>query len=195
MLSTPEIVSRPDQSFAAIRISLDRSEIPSKAPPLIGEVAGWLAAKGAGPVGAPFFSYLEMPEDGPMVMEVGFPTAKLLAGDSRVRTGTIPAGRFATLIHTGPYDGLYQANVALGEWLGKVGSPIRCRKTPPANTTRPCWRSTPPTRQPNPTRRSGKPKWRSGWGSRACFAGGLATGGVPVCRWQAAGNPRVLGSS
>jgi effector-binding domain-containing protein len=121
MLSTPEIVSRPDQSFAAIRISLDRSEIPSKAPPLIGEVAGWLAAQGAAPVGAPFFSYLEMPEDGPMVMEVGFPTAKLLAGDSRVRTGTIPAGRFATLIHTGPYDGLYQANVALGEWLGKQG--------------------------------------------------------------------------
>ena len=58
-----------------------------------------------------------------MVMEVGFPTATQLAGDGRVRTGTIPAGRFATLIHTGPYDGLYQANVALGEWLGKQGIP------------------------------------------------------------------------
>ncbi|CAN7382756.1 GyrI-like domain-containing protein [Devosia sp. LjRoot16] len=123
MLSTPEIVTRPDQPFAAIRVSLDRGEIPSKAPPLIGEVAGWLAGKGAAPMGAPFFSYLEMPEDGLMVMEVGFPTATLLAGDSRVRTGTIPAGRFATLIHTGPYDGLYQANVALGEWLGKQGIP------------------------------------------------------------------------
>jgi len=121
MLSTPEIVSRPDRPFAAIRISLDRGEIPSKAPPLIGEVAGWLAARGAAPVGAPFFSYLEMPEDGPMVMEVGFPTATLLSGDGRVRTGTIPAGRFATLVHTGPYDGLYEANVALGEWLAKQG--------------------------------------------------------------------------
>ncbi len=46
MLSTPEIVTRPDQPFAAIRISLDRGEIPSKAPPLIGEVAGWLAGAG-----------------------------------------------------------------------------------------------------------------------------------------------------
>jgi effector-binding domain-containing protein len=116
MLSTPEIVTRPDQPFAAIRISLERDEIPSKAPPLIGEVAGWLAARGA-----PFFSYLEMPEDGPMVMEVGFPTSTLLGGDGRVRTGTIPAGRFATLIHTGPYDGLYEANVALGQWLEKQG--------------------------------------------------------------------------
>lgn len=123
MLSTPEIVTRPDQPFAAIRISLDRSDIPSKAPPLIGEVAGWLGSRGEAPVGAPFFSYLEMPEDGPMVMEVGFPTAKLLAGDHRVRTGAIPAGRFARLIHTGPYDGLFEANVALGEWLGKQGIP------------------------------------------------------------------------
>lgn len=121
MLSTPEIVTRPDQPFAAIRISLERNDIPAKAPPLIGEVAGWLAAHGAAPVGAPFFSYLEMPEDGPMVMEVGFPTATQLAGDARVRTGTIPAGRFATLIHTGPYDGLYEANVALGQWLEKQG--------------------------------------------------------------------------
>lgn len=121
MLSTPEIVTRPDLPFAAIRISLHRSDIPSKAPPLIGEVAGWLAAQGAAPVGAPFFSYLEMPEDGPMLMEVGFPTATELAGDGRVRAGIIPAGRFARLIHTGPYDGLYEANVALGEWLGKQG--------------------------------------------------------------------------
>jgi effector-binding domain-containing protein len=121
MLSTPEIVTRPDQPFAAIRISVDRGDIPHKAPPLIGEVAGWLGSQGAAPVGAPFFSYLEMPEDGPMLMEVGFPTATLLAGDARVRTGTIPAGRFARLIHTGPYDGLYEANVALGEWLGKQG--------------------------------------------------------------------------
>ncbi|WP_055049022.1 GyrI-like domain-containing protein [Devosia sp. A16] len=121
MLSTPEIITRPDQPFAAFRISLERTDIPSKAPPLLGEVAGWLATHGAAPAGAPFFSYLAMPEDGPLLMEVGFPTASLLLGDARVRTGIIPAGRFARLIHTGPYDGLYQANVALGEWLGKQG--------------------------------------------------------------------------
>ena len=123
MLSEPRIVTRPDQPFAAIRISLDRSDIPSKAPPLIGEVAGWLGKQGVTPAGAPFFSYLAMPDDGPMLMEVGFPTASLLAGDDRVRTGTIPGGRFATIVHTGPYDGLYDANVALGKWLGKQGVP------------------------------------------------------------------------
>ena len=103
MLSEPQIVTRPDQPFAAIRISLDRSEIPTRAPPLIGEVAGWLGSKGVAPVGAPFFNYLERPEDGPMVMEVGFPTASQLSGNGRVRTGAIPGGRFATVVHTGPY--------------------------------------------------------------------------------------------
>lgn len=123
MLSQPKIVTKPDQPFAAIRISVDRKDIPSKAPPLIGQVAGWLGAKGVPPVGAPFFSYLAMPDDGPMVMEVGFPTETLLAGDDRVRTGVIPAGRFASLIYTGPYDGLYDANVALGQWLAGQGVP------------------------------------------------------------------------
>ena len=121
MLSQPRIVTKPDQPFAAIRISVDRADIPSKAPPLIGQVAGWLGAKGVPPAGAPFFSYLAMPDDGPMVMEVGFPTGDKLTGDDRVRTGVIPAGRFASLVYTGPYDGLYDANVALGKWLATEG--------------------------------------------------------------------------
>ena len=123
MLSQPKIVKKPDQPFAAIRISVDRNDIPSKAPPLIGQVAGWLGAQGAAPVGAPFFSYLAMPDDGPMVMEVGFPTATKLVGDDRVQTGVIPAGRFASLVYTGPYDGVYEANVALGQWLAGQGVP------------------------------------------------------------------------
>ncbi len=123
MLSEPKIVNRPDLHFAAIRVGLDRAEIPREAPPLIGEVAAWLASKGVAPAGAPFFNYLDMPDGKPMVMEVGFPIATQVSGDGRVHAGTIPAGRFATLIHTGPYDGLYEANVALGDWLGRQGAP------------------------------------------------------------------------
>lgn len=121
MLSEPKFMTRADQPFAAIRVTLDRADIPTKAPPLIGEVAGWLASKGAAPVGAPFFNYLDMGQGDRLRMEVGFPTASAIAGDGRVRSGTIPGGRFATLTHTGPYEGLFDANVALGEWLGRQG--------------------------------------------------------------------------
>ncbi|MDB5540200.1 MAG: transcription activator, effector binding [Devosia sp.] len=123
MLSEPRIVTRPDQPFAAIRLTLDRSDIPTDAPPLIGEVAGWLASKGAAPAGAPFFNYLEMGPGEQLKMEVGFPTDEQLEGDGRVRAGTIPGGRFGTLTYTGPYEGLYDANVALGDWLGRQGVP------------------------------------------------------------------------
>lgn len=121
MLSEPKFVTRPDQPFAAIRVNLDRSELSTKAPPLIDEVAGWLQSQGVEPVGAPFFNYLEMGAGERLELEVGFPTARQLDGDARVRAGIIPGGRFATLTHTGPYEGLDDANVALGDWLGKQG--------------------------------------------------------------------------
>ena len=120
MLSEPKIERRPDQPFAAIALSVDRADIPDKAPPLIGEVASWLAARGIAPTGAPFFNYLDMSEDH-LVMHVGFPTAVESTAEGRVVSGSIPAGRFATLTYTGPYDGLFEANAALGEWLRAQG--------------------------------------------------------------------------
>ena len=117
MLSAPEIVVRPDQPFAAIRIELNRLEIPERAPPLHGEVAAWLQQRGIEPTGSPFFNYTGMGPGEWLEMEVGFPTAAPAPAEGRVITGSIPAGRFAILRYTGPYDGLYDANMALGEWL------------------------------------------------------------------------------
>lgn len=78
MLSAPKFVTRPDQPFAAIRVTLDRGDLPTKAPPLIGEVAGWLQSQGVEPAGAPFFNYLDMGDRG------GVPVRRLTAspGDS-----------------------------------------------------------------------------------------------------------------
>jgi effector-binding domain-containing protein len=45
----------------------------------------------------------------------------VVAPDGQVLTGTLPAGRFATLTLTGPFDGLYEANAKLGEWLEQQG--------------------------------------------------------------------------
>ena len=121
MLSAPKIIVRDDQPFAAIRIELNRLDIPMLAPPLIGEVAAWLERRGIKPAGAPFFSYTGMGPGERLEMEVGFPTAEQVQADGRVIAGIIPRGRFATLRYTGPYVGLYEANMALGEWLAAQG--------------------------------------------------------------------------
>lgn len=121
MLSDPKFITRGEQPFAAIRLTLKQPEIPQKAPPLNDEVMAWLKAHGAAPAGAPFFNYTRMGPGDDMEMEVGWPTASVLKADGKVTTGTLPAGRYATVRYTGPYDGLYNAHSQLHEWLGKQG--------------------------------------------------------------------------
>jgi effector-binding domain-containing protein len=121
MFSDPKIIIRPAQPFAAIQLDVSRAELPQHAPQLIDEVAGWLGRRGAAPVGAPFFSYLRMYGESMLDMEAGFFTSELLQADERVRTAILPGGRYAMLRYTGPYDHLYEAHMALGEWLGSQG--------------------------------------------------------------------------
>jgi effector-binding domain-containing protein len=121
MLSEPKFVDHPSQPYAAIRLTLEQSEVAEHAPPLIEEIIGWVASRGeqTGPV---FFNYTRM-EGSRMAMEVGAPTATLLAGDGRVVADTLPAGRYVTVTHTGPYDQLRAAHELLHEWLAKQGLP------------------------------------------------------------------------
>lgn len=121
MSSEPSFVTRPEQPYAAIRLSLDAAQVPQLAPPLIGEIMGWVAQHGeqAGPV---FFNYTKM-DGSRMDMEVGVPTKAVVAADERVVTGTLPAGRYAVVTHTGPYDQLRGAHEKLHEWLAQQSLP------------------------------------------------------------------------
>jgi effector-binding domain-containing protein len=49
-------------------------------------------------------------------IDVGVPVAIPLTGDERIVTDILPAGKYATLIHTGHFDQLIEANKALQEW-------------------------------------------------------------------------------
>jgi effector-binding domain-containing protein len=44
-----------------------------------------------------------------------------VAGSGRVRSGLLPGGRYVTLLHTGPFDGLVAANAALQDWAREQG--------------------------------------------------------------------------
>jgi DNA gyrase inhibitor GyrI len=39
-----------------------------------------------------------------------------ISGSERIQPGVLPAGRYVTLRHTGPYDGLIASNAALQQW-------------------------------------------------------------------------------
>lgn len=116
MLTEPKIVEKVAQPYAAILLTLRQPEIAEQAPPLIEDVIKWVQAQGGELAGPPFFNYVNFFPGGTMEMQVGMPTNRVLPGDSRFSTGTLPGGRFASITATAPYHELHDANMKLDGW-------------------------------------------------------------------------------
>jgi effector-binding domain-containing protein len=116
MLTTPKIVERTEQPYVAITSKVTMREIGPTARTLLPEVFGWLRQHGIAPGGAPFFRYNVIDMERQLEIEFGVPTNEGVAGDGRVRPGRLPAGRYASLLHRGHYDELYDANAVLIGW-------------------------------------------------------------------------------
>jgi effector-binding domain-containing protein len=129
MLSTPKIVERPAQSYAGIKARTVMRDIPKAAERLPPELFGWLAQHGIAPAGAPFFKYNVVDMEGELELEWGVPTAAKFTGDARILSGVLPAGRYATALHTGPYDQLMDATRSLLKWVGEQGLALDETKT------------------------------------------------------------------
>ena len=122
-MSRYQIEQRPAQPYVGIRIQVPQQDIGRECPPLIGEVMGWLQSQGLKPSGPPIFRYAEFGER--ETIDVGWPVASLPAQVSgRVRADTLPAGRYATLLYTGPYDGLPGATHQFMEAMAKDKLPL-----------------------------------------------------------------------
>jgi len=118
--TTPEITERAEQPYAAISAKVTIEQLPGFADRL-GEVFGWLAEHGVAPAGAPFFRYRVIDMDGLLNVEAGVPVLTAVDGDDRVTAGVLPAGRYATALHIGPYDGLAGAAENLLQWADSQG--------------------------------------------------------------------------
>jgi effector-binding domain-containing protein len=138
MRTSPTIVERTEQPYAAIKSVVTREELGVTGGRLLGEVFGWLQGRGLAPVGAPFFRYGAVDMERGMEIDFGFPTAKSVPGDERVLSDVLPAGRYASLIHRGPYEQLYDANATLGKWIEEQGLKVEVRRTPEGDKFE-CW--------------------------------------------------------
>jgi effector-binding domain-containing protein len=121
MMTEPKIEHRNEQPYLGIRAQFTMQELGKTLPPLWGEVYGWLASKGVKPAGAPLWRYLVIDMAATLEIDVGVPVATPLTGDSRITADSLPAGRYATLIYTGPYEGLMQATANLLAWADRKG--------------------------------------------------------------------------
>jgi len=110
--------------YVAIRTQVTMQELGTGViPQLHREVFAWLGKQGLTPSGAPFIRYLVINMMEKLDIELGWPVASTLSGTDRICAGVLPAGRYASLVYIGPYegDGLIRANAALLDWGAQQG--------------------------------------------------------------------------
>jgi effector-binding domain-containing protein len=118
MLTEPKLEQRAEQPYVAIRRQVTLGGLSTELPPLVGDVFKWIGQHQAVQSGPVFFRYLtmDMEGDGRFVVDVGVPLEAAVPGDGAVIAGAMPAGRYAAVLYTGPYDNLSSAHFALLEW-------------------------------------------------------------------------------
>jgi effector-binding domain-containing protein len=112
----PEVIQRSTQPYVSITNSVRIGQLGEQLPPQIGEIFDWLAAREMAPAGPPFWKYNVIDMAGQMEVEVGVPTAEVVAGDERVQPRELPAGWYAFVQHVGHPDSLEDATRELLEW-------------------------------------------------------------------------------
>jgi len=120
-MSQPKLENRPEQPYVGICARVMMKELGVVLPPLHNQLMDWMEAQGIEPVGPPFFRYLVIDMEKGFDMEVGVPVASVVEVQANIRSGVLPAGAYATLVHTGHYSGLREATQTLLEWALENG--------------------------------------------------------------------------
>jgi effector-binding domain-containing protein len=128
MAHEPQIQQRGEQPYVAIPAHVPtEAEFRKAADSGFPELFGWLRDRAVEPAGPLFIRYLLVTREGePVDVELAVPVGPGVSGDGRVRTDTLPAGSWATLVHIGPYNSttapdLQVARAALREWIEERG--------------------------------------------------------------------------
>jgi effector-binding domain-containing protein len=118
MISEPTVEQRDAQYYVGIRTLAAMRELRDVIPGNHRKVYAWLTENGLSPNGPPFIRYHRINMETKLDIELGVPVANAVTANGGVSAGTLPAGRYASLVYTGPYtgDGLMRANAALLEW-------------------------------------------------------------------------------
>jgi len=119
--NTPEIQEHTEQHCVVIPIRATMSEW-GKVNALVQQVYGWLAQNNIPPAEAVFYRYHTIGDmEKEFSLEVGVPVAHPVPCSDPVKPGTIPAGRYASVVHHGHPDGIMQTASQLEEWAKEQG--------------------------------------------------------------------------
>jgi effector-binding domain-containing protein len=123
-----EIVELPPQAVLGLRRRGPYTQIPE----MLMEVFAVIMEKGAIPAGPPVSIYRETSvaeveqsvAAGSADLEVAFPVANRVKPEGDVEYYELPGGRFARVLHRGPYEGCTPTYERLFAWLAERGLAI-----------------------------------------------------------------------
>ena len=121
MHEVPQVIQRSRQPYLAIPFTVTMATFPEAADAGFPQLLGWLGEHGVTLAGPPFIRYRVVDMAAGLEIEIGAPVTDPVPGSGPVQAGELPAGRYVTLVHTGPYDGLVAANKALQDWARDQG--------------------------------------------------------------------------
>src|SRR5436853_1944520 len=119
----PVFSARKEQRYAGLRAQISRDQLAEVAPQSLAQVAAFLAGHGIAVTGPPIVRYLVVDYNTEGVeIDVGvIVEASDLPDDPEIRLGKLPAGTYASVVHSGPYDGLVETTAAFLEWAKHSG--------------------------------------------------------------------------
>ena len=111
-----EINELPEQPVLAVRTRSSVFKLPKVLGIIFEKFDKRFKELGEEPAGAPFVAYYNMNMFN-LDIEIGFPVTKVLQDDQEIKAGKIPAGKFAVVMHQGPYSKIRPAYDALKKFI------------------------------------------------------------------------------
>ncbi len=124
MTQTPRVETRDEQPYVAISTNTTMQGLAGAVNRCLPELFGWLGAREVQPAGPPFIRYLRIDMDRELEIEIAVPVKGTVQTDGEVQIAFLPAGRYVTLLHVGPYEDLVSANAILQDWAHEHGDPM-----------------------------------------------------------------------
>jgi len=115
-----EEVEKPAQPVLSIRTRVPVQNLPDALGKGYMAIGQYLESLSKSPEGDPFVAYYNMDMED-LDLEMGFPVSEKVQGKGEIESREIPAGKYATCLHTGPYPDLGLAYEALTEWVKGEG--------------------------------------------------------------------------
>ena len=129
MQNRARVQDREPQPYAAIRTRTTMETFADAVHDAWPALFGWLEEHGVAPAAAPFIRYLVVDMEAELEVDFAVPVAVAGQNGGRVHFDVLPGGRYATLLHVGPYDGLVASQDALQRWAEQQDIALEGRET------------------------------------------------------------------